>query len=95
MYKVQSPVKDKLETLYALLGELRGESALVFCNLREAVERVSHYLTERGVDNEAFHGGMEQPERERALSKSGTVVLRCLFLLTWPPVGWIFRRFSM
>ncbi|MCC8132935.1 MAG: DEAD/DEAH box helicase [Tannerellaceae bacterium] len=69
VYKVQSPVKDKLETLYALLGELRGESALVFCNLREAVERVSHYLTERGVDNEAFHGGMEQPERERALSK--------------------------
>ncbi|MCD7915766.1 MAG: DEAD/DEAH box helicase [Tannerellaceae bacterium] len=69
VYKVQSPVKDKLETLYALLGELWGESALVFCNLREAVERVSHYLTERGVDNEAFHGGMEQPEREWALSK--------------------------
>jgi len=67
--KVQSPVKDKLETLYKLLGELQGESALVFCNLREAVERVSNYLTDREVDNEAFHGGMEQPERERALSK--------------------------
>lgn len=65
---VKSPVKDKLETLYKLLGELNGESALVFCNLREAVERVSRYLTEQGVENESFHGGMEQPERERALS---------------------------
>ena len=65
---VKSPVKDKLETLYKLLGELNGESALIFCNFRETVERVSSYLTEMGVDNEYFHGGMEQPERERALS---------------------------
>ncbi|MDH6342523.1 superfamily II DNA/RNA helicase [Parabacteroides sp. PFB2-12] len=66
--QVRSPQKDKLETLYRLLGELQGESALVFCNLREAVERVSNYLTGEGVDNVSFHGGMEQPERERALS---------------------------
>lgn len=65
---VRSPIKDKLETLYKLLGELQGGSALVFCNLREAAERVSRYLTEKGVDNVCFHGGMEQPERERALS---------------------------
>ena len=65
---VKSPVKDKLETLYKLLGELKGGSALIFCNYRETVERVSNYLTEMGVDNEYFHGGMEQPERERALS---------------------------
>lgn len=66
---VRSPVKDKLDTLYALLGELQGGSALVFCNLREAVERVSRYLEEKGVENVCFHGGMEQPERERALSQ--------------------------
>ena len=66
---VKSPAIDKLDTLYRLLGELRGESALVFCNFREAVERVSDYLTEQNVGNECFHGGMEQPERERALSK--------------------------
>lgn len=65
---VKSPEKDKLDTLYRLLGELQGESALIFCNFRETVERVSEYLTRMGVDNEFFHGGMEQPERERALS---------------------------
>lgn len=65
---VKAPGKDKLETLYKLLGELNGGSALVFCNFRDAVERVSGYLADMGVENECFHGGMEQPERERALS---------------------------
>ncbi|MDR0430706.1 MAG: DEAD/DEAH box helicase [Tannerellaceae bacterium] len=66
---VKSPVKDKLETLYKLLGELNGESAFIFCNLREATERVSNYLTGMGVDNEYFHGGMEQAVREKTLSR--------------------------
>lgn len=66
---VQSPDKDKLDTLYRLLGELKGESALVFCNYRETVDRVSEYLSEKGVANEFFHGGLEQPERERALTR--------------------------
>ena len=65
---VKSPVKDKLDTLYKLLGELKGEAALVFCNYRETVERVSDYLTKMGVENGCFHGGMEQLERERALA---------------------------
>lgn len=69
VHLVKSPVPDKLDTLYALLGELKGGSALVFCNLREAVDRVSNYLTEKDVPNECFHGGMEQLDRERALSK--------------------------
>ena len=69
VHQIKSPIPDKLETLYRLLGELRGESTLVFCNLREAVERVSDYLNKQKVSNECFHGGMEQPERERALSK--------------------------
>jgi Superfamily II DNA and RNA helicases len=69
IHLVKSPVPDKLDTLYALLGELKGGSALVFCNLREAVERVGNYLTEKGVDNDCFHGGMEQLDRERVLSK--------------------------
>ena len=69
VHLVNSPAIDKLDTLYRLLGELHGESTLVFCNFREAAERVSNYLIEQNVSNECFHGGMEQPERERALSK--------------------------
>lgn len=69
IYKVASPVKDKLETLYRLLCVLGNESTLVFCNHRESVERVGAYLHSMKVPCEAFHGGMEQEVRERALYK--------------------------
>ena len=69
LYKVVSPLKDKLETLYRLLCCIGNQSTLVFCNHRESVERVGKYLHEMKVYCETFHGGMEQDERERALYK--------------------------
>lgn len=68
IYKVDSPVKDKLETLYGLLCCVEGP-ALVFCNYRESVDRVGQYLRSVKLPCETFHGGMEQDERERALYK--------------------------
>ncbi|MGL4992860.1 MAG: DEAD/DEAH box helicase [Bacteroidales bacterium] len=69
LYQVKSFDADKLETLYRLLCETGEGRKLVFCNYRESVERVSEYLIEQGVSNSIFHGGMEQPERERSLVK--------------------------
>lgn len=69
IYKVCSPAKDKLETLYKLLCSLGDASTLVFCNHRESVDRVMKYLHSQKVYCEAFHGGMEQDDRERALYK--------------------------
>lgn len=69
IYKVMSPVKDKLETLYKLLCSLGDQPTLVFCNHRESVERVGKYLHSMKMYCEIFHGGMEQDDRERALYK--------------------------
>lgn len=69
LYKVMSPIKDKLETLYRLLCCLGNQSTLVFCNHRESVDRVGNYLHSMKVYCETFHGGMEQDDRERALYK--------------------------
>ncbi len=69
LMKVVSPAKDKIETLYKLLCKLGSSSSIVFCNHRDAVDRVSALLAEMGIYNERFHGGMEQPDRERALYK--------------------------
>lgn len=69
LYKVQSPEKDKLETLYRLLCTLGSESTLVFCNHRESVDRVGQYLRSRKFPCGTFHGGMEQDDRERSLYK--------------------------
>ncbi len=68
-YKVVSPEKDKLETLYNLLCTLGGRPSIVFCNYRESVDRISGFLSSKGISHEAFHGGMEQDKRERALYK--------------------------
>ena len=69
IYKVMSPIKDKLETVYQLLCTLGSKSTLVFCNHRESVERVGKYLQSQKYPCGVFHGGMEQDDRERALYK--------------------------
>jgi superfamily II DNA/RNA helicase len=66
---VFSPDKDKSETLFQLLCYLGNRSTIVFCNHREAVERTSKLLSEKGIYNEFYHGGMEQQQRDSALSK--------------------------
>jgi ATP-independent RNA helicase DbpA len=60
---------DKLQLLFTLICKLQNKPALIFCNHREAVERVSLLLKEKGLSHGIFHGGMEQEERERSLIK--------------------------
>ena len=67
LHVVHSPEKDKLKSLGDLLCTLGEGSSLVFVNYREAVERVGKYLQSAGISCGMFHGGMEQPDRERAL----------------------------
>lgn len=69
LFTVPSPQKDKLETLLKLLCTLGTSSTLVFANYRESVERIARFLHERRLPCGAFHGGMEQEDRERALYK--------------------------
>ncbi len=64
---VYSPDKDKIETLFRLLCTFESEPALIFLNHREAAERTSAELADRGILAGVYHGGMEQPDRERAL----------------------------
>ena len=64
---VRSPEKDKLHTLRDLLCHIGAEPSMVFVNYRESVERVAAYLQQEGFSVSAFHGGMEQRDRERAL----------------------------
>ncbi|MEJ6978931.1 DEAD/DEAH box helicase [Pedobacter sp. P351] len=66
---VQSKAADKLETLFSLICKIGGKPTLVFCNHREAVERISDLLYEKGLTHDIFHGGMEQEDRERAVLK--------------------------
>jgi superfamily II DNA/RNA helicase len=64
---VISKEKDKVNSLFHLICSLKSQNAIIFCNHREAVERISDYLNDKGIFSVFYHGGLEQEERERAL----------------------------
>lgn len=66
---VVSAATDKLETLFALICKIGSKPTLVFCNHRDAVDRISQTLWNSGLEHDVFHGGMDQEDRELALLK--------------------------
>ena len=66
---IPSDEKDKSDTLFRLICYLGNRSTIVFCNHREAVERTSSLLADKGIVNVFYHGALEQQDRESALAK--------------------------
>jgi ATP-independent RNA helicase DbpA len=64
-YEVEPP--RKVDAIALLLGELRPESALVFCNTRRDVQQVCDELQQRGFAALALHGDLDQRERDEVL----------------------------
>ena len=64
---VISKEKDKIVSLFSLICSLKADAAIIFCNHRDAAERISDTLCEKGIYATYYHGGMDQDERERAL----------------------------
>ncbi|REA61317.1 ATP-dependent helicase [Dyadobacter luteus] len=65
--QVISPDSNKMNSLVRLLGAIGSESAMIFCNQRDTVERISEILKEEGLECAFFHGKLEQEDRERTL----------------------------
>jgi superfamily II DNA/RNA helicase len=66
---VRAEENDKLKALMALLAKIGNETTLVFCNHRDAVDRISLLLHNSGVIHDVYHGKLEQDERQLALVK--------------------------
>jgi superfamily II DNA/RNA helicase len=60
---------DKVETLMRLVAGFNQEVCLVFCNHREAVERISTLFKNHQFAHGILHGAMEQIDREKNLIK--------------------------
>lgn len=67
--QVISVSKDKLDTLLKTVCHLGDIPGIIFCNFKDSIERVSHFLKQNGIDHGCFYGGMEQQDRERVLIK--------------------------
>jgi len=64
---VVSQKPNKLPTLLELLQHIGNEQGIIFCNLRENIDRLSHFLKRNKISHSTFSGGMEQQDRERSL----------------------------
>lgn len=65
---IESPARDKLDTLVDMLRARAGERTIVFVNHRESAERVYRRLKADGIPAGLYHGALEQRERENALT---------------------------
>lgn len=74
---ILSADKDKLKTLGKALAFIGNQPGIIFCNFKDALQRVSDFLNENNIQHESFHGSMEQTDREQALVKfrNGTIQL--------------------
>ena len=66
---VHSPEIDKAATLVRLLHDLGDKQSMVFLNYRDAVDRLGQILKDNGIHHVRYHGGMEQVDREKSLSR--------------------------
>lgn len=60
---------NRLVTAKKLIESFDLEPAILFCNFREEVDGLLTYFEDHGIAVTAYHGGMEQHERERSLIK--------------------------
>lgn len=66
---VISPAKNKLNTLLHLLNHIGNQQGIIFCNLKDNIQKVSSFLESKNISHGCFNGGMEQKDRERSLIK--------------------------
>lgn len=63
---IHAPGKaDKQTALLSLLGELSGQSGIVYCATRKNVDTVCAELCAAGLPATRYHAGMEEAERHR------------------------------
>ncbi len=64
---VKCEKKNRAETVLEIIKHNRFESAIVFCNTKDACRRVGAELNKNGVHSLALHGDLEQKDRTEVL----------------------------
>lgn len=68
-FYIRAEDSDKLEILKDLVYRVGNEPTIIFCNHREAVERIGELLKINKIPVGIFHGTLKQEHRERELTK--------------------------
>lgn len=65
--RVESDMRDKLETLRTLLYNIEPGKTIIFANHRESALRIFDYLKTLHLPVGLYHGGLDQIDREKAV----------------------------
>lgn len=65
--QVESPARDKVDTLIDLLRSLPNGRVIVFVNHRESADRLYEHLKRAGMPVGLYHGALDQSDREKAV----------------------------
>ena len=68
VWSVRSDAKDKLQAALSLLQSISPGRTIIFANHRESAERIHGFLVQKGVSAGLYHGGIDQQEREVAIT---------------------------
>ena len=68
-FKTVVAKKNKSETLLDLILHIGNQPGIIFCNLKDSINKVSAFLAKNKIPHSCFSGGMEQRDRERSLIK--------------------------
>ena len=69
LYQITAPAEEKLELLITFLHTLKlHQNAIIFCNHRDACERISTQLNALDCPFSLYHGGLNQSQREYELA---------------------------
>lgn len=74
---IRTEPEQKLATLVQLLSQIKDNRAIIFCNTRDYIEEVVHFLRQKGFSATGLHGAMDQMDRNKAFTKfrNGSVQL--------------------
>lgn len=68
MWIVRAQSRSKIKTLIDLLFSIPDEKTLIFSNSRETAQVIYESLKQESISVSLYHGGLEQKEREKAVS---------------------------
>jgi superfamily II DNA/RNA helicase len=55
---------DKAEALLLMLNHFANQAAIVFCNHRDAAQRLSKFMSMHNIKHSLYHGKLDQQQRE-------------------------------
>lgn len=68
-YRLDVSLNEKVDAMIRILNGGQYERAVVFCNTKGSVERVTKFLQMAGVEAECIHGDIPQVKREKVMQR--------------------------